>query len=180
MRRARLWVQAVMLTAAAVSALAVSALAVSALADLTVAEAAASHSPDLVSSTLVLRGSTDFPEQVAAVPDDGAPTVLRGSPPSAAQPHAPPYACNSGLEYDPNYGCVLPSYSDAPDHGYWPDYGYWPGFGFGGFDTGRGRRGFGHGFAHGIGRGRGFRFGHAFAHNGFSHGFAHAGGFGHR
>jgi hypothetical protein len=106
--------------------------------------------------------------------------VLRGSPPTAAQPRATPYACNSGLDFDPNYGCVLPGYSDAPDYGYSPDYGYWPDFGFGGFDNGRGRRGFRHGFAHGNGRGRAFRFGHAFARNGFGHGFAHAGGFGHR
>jgi hypothetical protein len=166
MRRARRLVHAVLLTAATVSA----------LADLTTADAAASHphSPDLVSSTLVLRGSTDSPEQVAAAPDGSTPTVLRGSPPSAAQPHATPYSCNPGLDYDPNYGCVAPAYSYAPD------YGYWPGFGFGGFDTGRGHRGFRHGFAHGIGRGRAFRFGHGFAHNGFSHGFAHAAGFGRR
>ena len=144
MRRARRLVHAVLLTAATLSA----------LADLTMAEAAASHSPsaDLVSSTLVLRGSTDSPEQVAAASDGGAPTVLRGSPPSAAQPHAIPYACNPGLDFDPSYGCVAPGYSYAPDYGFWPDYGYWPGFGFGGFDTGRGRRGFRHGFAHGIGR----------------------------
>ena len=154
------------------------AAAVSALADLTMAEAAASPSPspDLVSSTLVLRGSTDSPEQPASASDVGAPTVLRGSPPSAAQPRATPYACNPGLDFDPNYGCVVPGYSYAPDYGYWPEYGYWPGFGFGGFDTGRGR----HGFGHGIGRGRAFRFGHAFAHSGFSHSFAHAGGFGRR
>jgi hypothetical protein len=172
MRRARRLVHAVLLTAATVSA----------LADLTVAEAAVSHSPspDPVSSTLVLRGSTDPAEQVAAASDGGAPTVLRGSPPSAAQPHATPYACNPGLDFDPNYGCVPPGYSYAPDYGSWPDYGYWPGFGFGGVDTGRGRRGFRHGFAHGISRGRAFRFGHAFAHNGFTHGFAHAAGFGHR
>jgi hypothetical protein len=171
MRRARRWVHALLLTTATVSTLAAG----------TIAEAAASHSPspDIVSSTLVLRGSTDSPEQVAAASDLGAPTVLRGSPPSAAQPHATPYACNPGLDFDPNYGCVLPGYSYAPDYGYWPDY--WPGFGF---DAGRGHRGFRHGFAHGIGhgtpRGRAFRFGHAFAHTGFGHGFAHAGGFGRR
>ena len=170
MRSARRLAHAVLLTAAAVSA----------LADLTVAEASPSHSPppDLVSSTLVLRGSTDSPEQVAAASDGAAPTVLRGSPPSAAQPHATPYACNPGLDYDPNYGCVAPGYSYAPDYGYWPDYRYWPGFGFGGVDTGR--RGFRHGFAHGFGRGRAFRFNHGFAHAGFSHGVAHAVGFGHR
>jgi len=163
MRRARQLIHAVLLTAAAVSA----------LADLTVAEAAASHSPspDPVSSTLVLRGSPDSNEKDAAASDGAAPTVLRGSPPSAVQLHATPYACNPGLDYDANYGCVAPGYSYAPD------YGYWPGFGF---DTGRGRGRFRHGFAHGIGRGRAFRFGHAFAHNGVSHGFAHAAGFGRR
>ena len=172
MRRARRWVHALLLTTATVSTLAAG----------TIAEAAASHSPspDIVSSTLVLRGSTDSPEQVAAASDGGAPTVLRGSPPSAAQPHATPYACNSGLDFDPNYGCVLPGYSYAPDYGYWPDYEYWPGFGFGGFDAGRGHRGFRHGFARGVARGRAFRFGHAFAHNAFDHGFAHAAGFGRR
>ena len=173
MRRARRLIHAVLLTAATLSA----------LADFTIAEAAASQSrsPDLASSTLVLRGSPDPAEQVAAASDGGAPTVLRGSPPSAAQPHATPYACNPGLDFDPNYGCVLPGYSYAPDYGSWPDYGYWPGYGFGGFDTGRERRGFRHGLAHGVGRGRAFRFGHAFAHNGVSHGgFARAAGFGHR
>ena len=178
MRRARQLIHAVLLTAAAVSA----------LADLTVAEAAASHSPspDPVSSTLVLRGSPDSNEKDAAASDGAAPTVLRGSPPSAVQLHATPYACNPGLDYDANYGCVAPGHSYAPDYAYWPDYGYWPGFGF---DTGRGHRGFRHGFARGIGRGRAFRFNHGFAHAGFNHGFAHAGfshgfahgaGFGHR
>jgi hypothetical protein len=172
MRRARRLIRVVLLTTATVSA----------LAFLTIKEAAASHSssPDLVSSTLVLRGSTDPSELVAAASDGGAPTVLRGSPSSAAQPHATPYACNPGLDYDPIYGCVAPGYSYAPDYRYWPDYGYWPGFGFGAVDTDRGRRGFRHGFAHGIGRGRGFRFDHGFAHSGFSHGFAHAAGFGRR
>jgi hypothetical protein len=181
MRRARQLAHAMLLTVSVVSA----------LGDSTVADAAASHSPspDLVSSTLVLRGSTGSPEQVAAASDGGAPTVLRGSPPSATQPHATPYSCNPGLDYDPNYGCVPPGYSYAPDYEYWPDYGYWPGFGFGGLDTGRGRRGFRRGFDHGIGRGRAFRFSHVFAHNtfshgfahnAFSHGFAHGAGFGHR
>ena len=167
MRRTRRLVHAMLLTAATVSA----------LADLTTAEAAAAHSPSAAvsPSTLVLDGRNDSVEQVAAAPDSAPPTVLRGSPPSAAQTHAP-YACNPGLDYDPNYGCVAPSYSYAPDYGYWPDYGDWPGFGFGGFDNGRGRRGFRHGFAHVIGRGRALRFGHAFAHNGVNHGFAHAGG----
>ena len=169
MRPARWLLDAVLLTASVVSA----------LADLTVAQAAASHSssPDLVSSTLVLRGSTDAPEQVAAASDGGAPTVLRGSPPSAAQPHASPYACNPGLYFDPNYGCVAPGRSYAPDYGYWPDHGYWPGFGV---DTGRGRRGFRHGFAHRIGRGRPYLFGEAFAHTGVTHNFPRAGGFGRR
>jgi hypothetical protein len=92
MRRARQLVHAVLLTTATVSA----------LADFTIAEAAASQSrsPDLASSTLVLRGSTDSPEQVAAASDGGAPTVLRGSPPSAPQPHATPYSCNPGFDYD--------------------------------------------------------------------------------
>jgi hypothetical protein len=172
MGRARWLIDAVLLTVAAVSV----------LADLTVAEAAASHSPfpDLVSSTLVLRGSTDSPEPVAAGSDGGAPTVLRGLPRSAAQPHGSPYACNPGLDFDPKYGCVPPGYSYTPNYGYWPDYGYWSGFGFGGVDTGRGHGGFRHGFAHGIGWGRAFRFGHAFTHNGVSRGFAHAAGFGRR
>ena len=110
MRPAKWLLDAVLLTASVVSA----------LADLTVAQAAASHSssPDLVSSTLVLRGSTDAPEQVAAASDGGAPTVLRGSPPSAAQPHASPYACNPGLYF--NYGCVAPGRSYAPDYGLIP------------------------------------------------------------
>jgi hypothetical protein len=69
MRRARKLVRAVLLTAAAVSA----------LAGLTIAEAAAWHSPSpgLASSALVLRGATDSPEQVAAASDSAPPTVLR-------------------------------------------------------------------------------------------------------
>src|SRR5437763_2762153 len=107
MRSARRLVHTVLLTATALLA----------PADLTIAEAAALHSPspDLASSALVLRGSTDSSEQVAAASDGAAPTVLRGSPPSAAQPHATPYACNPGLDYAPNYGCVSPGYSYAPD-----------------------------------------------------------------
>ncbi len=169
MRRAGQWIHTMLLTASVVSA----------LADLTVAQAAASHSPspDLVSSTLVLRGSAASPEQVAAASDRGAPTVLRGSPPSAAQPHASPYSCNPGLYFDPNYGCVAPGFSYFSDNGYWADYGYWPGLGL---DTGRGRRGFRHGFAHRVGRGRPYLFGAAFAHTGVSHSFPRAAGFGRR
>src|SRR3984893_1308325 len=121
MRRATQLIHAVLLTTAAVSA----------LADLTVAEAAASHSPspDPVSSTLVLRGSPDSNEKDAAASDGAAPTVLRGSLPSAVQPHATPYACNPGLDYDPNYGCVAPGYSYAPDYGHCPITGSGPGSG---------------------------------------------------
>ena len=172
MGRARQLIHAVLLTGATVAA----------IADFTIAEAAASPSAsaELASSTLVLRGGTGSPEQVAAASDSAPPTVLRGSPPSAAQPHATAYACNPGLDYDLNYGCVLPGYFYAPDYGYWPDYGYGAGFGFGGLDTGRGHRGFRHGSARGIGRERAFHFGHAFAHIGVTHGFAHAAGFGRR
>src|SRR5215813_13388848 len=80
------------------------------------AEAAASQSrsPDLVSATLVLRGSTDPLEHEAAAADGSAPSVLRGSRPSVAQPRAGPYACPAGLEYDPNYGCAWSGFAYSP------------------------------------------------------------------
>jgi hypothetical protein len=142
------------------------------------AEAAASQSrsPDLVSATLVLRGSTDAPEHEAATADGSAPSVLRGSRPSVAQPRAAPYACPPGLEYDPNYGCVWSGFSYSPDYGYWPDFGYWP-YGLGTFDDGW-RRGSRHGFAHANRRGRVFRLGRRFL-GGFGDGFPHAAGLGH-
>src|SRR4051794_9630458 len=108
MRRARQLIHSVLLTGAMVAA----------IADFTTAEAAASHSlsSGLAPSTLVLRGATDSPEEVGTASAITPPTVLRGSPPAAAQPDATPYACNPGLDYDANYGCVLPGYSYAPDY----------------------------------------------------------------
>ena len=146
-------------------------------------------------TTVVIRGS----DPAAAEPSsakDTPPTVLRGTPPAAAQPPAAQYACPSGYDYDPSYGCVTPGYAYNPyDYGDWPYYGL---DGFDGFSSGGRRhgfsRGFGHdirrGFAPGFGRhlangfGRGFahagEFGHGFAHTGgFGHGSAHTGGFGH-
>jgi hypothetical protein len=144
-------------------------------------------------ATVLIRGS----EPAAAEPSsakDTPPTVLRGTPPAAAQPPAAQYACPSGYDYDPSYGCVTPGYAYNPY-----DYGDWPYYGLDGFSSGGRRhgfsRGFGHdirrGFAPGFGRhlangfGRGFAhasgFGHGFVHSaGFGQGFAHAGGSGHR
>ena len=134
-------------------------------------------------TTVVIRGS----DPAAAEPSsakDTPPTVLRGSPPAAAPPPTAQYACPSGYDYDPSYGCVTPGYAYNPY-----DYGDWPYYGSGGFSSGGRRHGFGRGFGHDIRRGfaPGFGrrlangFGRGFAHaGGFGQGFAHAGGFGHR
>jgi hypothetical protein len=133
-------------------------------------------------TTVVIRGS----DPAAAEPSsakDTPPTVLRGTPPAAAPPPAAQYACPSGYDYDPSYGCVTPGYAYNPY-----DYGDWPYYGSGGFSSGGRRhgfsRGFGHdirrGFAPGFGRHLANGFGRGFAHaGGFGQGFAHAGGFGH-
>ena len=136
-------------------------------------------------ATVVIRGS----DPAAAEPSsakDTPPTVLRGTPPAVAQPPAAQYACPSGYDYDPSYGCVTPGYAYNPyDYGDWPYYGL---DGFDGFSSGGRRhgfsRGFGHdirrGFAPGFGRHLANGFGRGFAHAGeFGHGFAHTGGFGH-
>ena len=127
-------------------------------------------------TTVVIRGS----DPAAAEPSsakDTPPTVLRGTPPAAQ------YACPSGYDYDPSYGCVTPGYAYNPY-----DYGDWPYYGLDGFSSGGRRhgfsRGFGHdirrGFAPGFGRRLANGFGRGFAHaGGFGQGFAHAGGFGH-
>src|SRR5215831_6003966 len=65
----------------AVNAVMLATGVVLASAGFVLAEAAASQSrsPDLVSATLVLRGSTDALEHEAAATDGSAPSVLRGS-----------------------------------------------------------------------------------------------------
>ena len=144
------------------------------------AEASAhSSDADLIATTVVLRGSTASDAQDPVVSDGGiVPTVLRGSPLSAAASHVAPNACPLGLDYDPSYGCLLPGYAYAPDNAYWPDYGFWPYYGFSGVDGGW-RRGLRHGFAHDNRRARAFRLGRRTA-GGFALGFAHAGRFGRR
>ena len=124
-------------------------------------------------TTVVIRGS----DPAAAEPSsakDTPPTVLRGSPPAAAPPPTAQYACPSGYDYDPSYGCVTPGYAYNPY-----DYGDWPYYGSGGFSSGGRRHGFSRGFGHDIRRGFAPGFGRHLA-NGFGHGFAHAGGVGHR
>src|ERR1700730_5421770 len=121
-------------------------------------------------ATVVIRGS----DPAAAEPSsakDTPPTVLRGTPPAVAQPPAAQYACPSGYDYDPSYGCVTPGYAYNPyDYGDWPYYGL---DGFDGFSSGGRRHGFRRGFAHAG------QFGHGFAHTGgFGQGSAHTGGFG--
>ena len=121
------------------------------------------------------------------------PTVLRGSPPSAANPFP---ICPPGYTLSPDYGsgCVGPSSGDytegSPGYDYWPDYGYgypfggFPGFGFG---TGRFHRFAGshnfHRFA-AVHNGRAFHgraaFHGAAGFHGFGTGVGHAGGFGRR
>ena len=126
-------------------------------------------------ATVVIRGS----DPAAAEPSsakDTPPTVLRGTPPAVAQPPAAQYACPSGYDYDPSYGCVTPGYAYNPyDYGDWPYYGL---DGFDGFSSGGRRHGFSRGFGHDIRRGFAPGFGRHLA-NGFGRGFAHAGGFGH-
>lgn len=152
----------------------ISGIGIAATGSAGVALAAVQASPlGSAPTTVVIRGSDPVAAQPSSA-EDPAPIVLRGSPRVAAQPPAAQYACSSGYDYDPDYGCVTPSYAYAPY-----DYGYWPYYGFGGFSSdGRGR-GFRRGFSHRFGRGFAPRSGHAFA-NGFGHGFAHASGFGHR
>jgi hypothetical protein len=116
--------------------------------------------PSSVSSaptTVVIRGSSDTVMQPSS-DSDAAPVVLRGSPPAAVPPPVAEYACPSGSDYAPGYGCATSDNTYASsDDDYWPDYG---------FDGVSSR-----------GRDQGFRNGFA---NGFGHGFAHSGGFGHR
>jgi hypothetical protein len=123
---------------------------------------------------VVIRGS----DPAAAVPssaNDTSPTVLRGSPPAAAQaptaqPAAAQYACPSGYDYDPSYGCVIPGNAYSPY-----DYGYWPYDGFNDFASGLRHHGFRHGFARGIGaRGFASHLGHHVA-GGFGQSFARSG-----
>ena len=133
----------------------------------------------------------------AAAPDPAAslppPTVLRGSPPSTANPFP---ICPPGYTLSPDYGsgCVGPSSGDytegSPGYDYWPDYGYgypfggFPGFGF---DAGRFHRFAGshnfHRFA-GVQNSRAFHgragFRGAAGFHGFGMGVGHAGGFGRR
>jgi hypothetical protein len=124
-------------------------------------------------TTAVIRGSSETVVQPSSV-SDAAPVVLRGSPPAAAPPPVAEYACASGSDYAPGYGCVTSGYAYAPY-----DDDYWPYYGFDGVSS-RGRdQGFRNGFAHGTGREFAPRFGRPFA-NGFGHGFVHSGGFGHR
>ena len=137
--------------------------------------------PITVHAEIISVPSADPPDTAASLPP---PTVLRGSPPSAAStvPICPP-----GFTLSPDFGsgCVGPSaggYSEgSPGYDYWPDYGF--GYPFGGFP----------GFGFGAGRFHhlaGFQGGHRF-HNraGFhsaakfntrSAGSAHMAGFGRR
>ena len=137
--------------------------------------------PITVHAEIISIPPADPPDAAASLP---LPTVLRGSPPSAAStvPICPP-----GYTLSPDFGsgCVGPSaggYSEgSPGYDYWPDYGF--GYPFGGFP----------GFGFGAGRFHrlaGFHGGHRF-HNraGFhsaarlntrSAGSAHMAGFGRR
>ncbi len=125
-----------------------------------------------VPGTVVLRGSTYASTQPSPV-TDGAPAVLRGSPPPPPQRQ---YACPPGYDYDPNYGCVVPGYAFTPDN---YGYGYWPYFGFGGLHTGGSGHRFPRGFAHRPGRHLAARFSPHMA-AGFAHGSLSRGGFGRR
>jgi hypothetical protein len=126
-----------------------------------------------IPTTVVLRGSDPAADQPLSAKDT-PPTVLRGSPPAAAQPPAAHYACPSGYDYDPRYGCVTPSYAYSPY-----DYGDWRYYGFDGFSSGGRRHEFSRRFAHGMRRSFTPRFGRHLA-DGFGRGFAQTGGFGHR
>jgi hypothetical protein len=87
-----------------------------------------------IAATVVIRGSDPATAQRSSA-EDAPPTVLRGSPPAAVQPPAQ-YACPSGYDYDPSYGCVTPGYAYNPY-----DYGDWPYWGFDGFSSGDRRHG---------------------------------------
>lgn len=134
--------------------------------------------------------SADPPSSEATLPP---PTVLRGSPPSTANPVP---VCPPGYTLSPDYGsgCVGPSSGDytegSPGYDYWPDYGYgdpfggFPGFGFGAgrFHRFSGLHNF-HRFA-GVHNGRAFHgragFHGAAGFHSFGMGAGHAGGFGRR
>jgi hypothetical protein len=134
--------------------------------------------------------SADPPSSAAELPP---PTVLRGSPPSAARsiPICPP-----AYTLSPDYGsgCVGPSSGDysegSPGYDYWPDYGFGDPFGgFSGFGFGAGRF---HRFAgvHNFHRFAGAHNGRAFharagfrgaaGFHSFGMGVGHVGGFGRR
>jgi hypothetical protein len=134
---------------------------------------AASQSSEGTPATVVLRGSMPDPPPSSVA--GGTAVVLRGSPPSSGRPSAAPYACPSGYDYDPTFGCMFPGYAESPG-----DWGYWPYYGFDGFFPSVSKRHrFGHGFARGTSRGPAVRFGRP-SHSGFSQGFAHVTGFGRR
>ncbi len=158
--------------------------------------ATAAVRPSAAAPTVVIRGATAHPAGPSGnSSDQSGVTVLRGSPPSPAQPPAAQYACPAGYAYEPGYGCVPPTepypvYEPYADFGYWPYdyYGYWPYYGF---VEGR-RRAFRHGFEafeHREFRSGFTRFprvglvrGLAFSHGavGFAHGFGGIGELGHR
>jgi hypothetical protein len=135
--------------------------------------AAQPASPGSGQTAVVIRGSSESVVQPS--PDsDAAPVVLRGSPLTAVPPTVAGYACPSGSDHAPGYGCVTSGYAYAPY-----DDDYWPYYGFDGVSS-RGRdQGFGNGFAHGTGREFAPRFGHPLT-NGFGHGLVQSGGFGRR
>jgi hypothetical protein len=119
-------------------------------ADLVARRVSAASLTAVFALVLTLVGSTAVDAEVISVPSADPPssaaplpppTVLRGSPPSAARPVA---ICPPGYALSPGYGCIGPSSSnyndDAegwPGNDYWPEFGYgypfggFPGFGFG-------------------------------------------------
>jgi hypothetical protein len=154
--------------------------------------------PITVHAKVVSVPSADPPTSAASLPaplDPAAspppPTVLRGSPASAARPVP---ICPPGYTLSSDYGCVAPSgggYTEgSPGYDYWPDYGYdypfggFPGFGFGAdrFHRFAGVHSF-HRFA-GVQNGRAFHgragFHSAAGFHSFGMGVGHVGGFGRR
>jgi hypothetical protein len=56
-------------------------------------------------TTVVIRGSSETVVQPSSA-GDAAPVVLRGPPSAAVPPPVTEYACASGSDYAPGYGCV--------------------------------------------------------------------------
>jgi hypothetical protein len=117
--------------------------------------------------TVVLRGANSESEPSGPT-GNGAPIVLRGSPPPHSRAAPERSACGDGYYYDPNRGCLAPETAYSPDYGYWAPYGWgWPFFDFRHRQTR-------HSFSHHRFQGQAIRFARHHANGfGFGRGFSH-------